>query len=186
MKLYGSSTSPYVRHCRVVLAQFDVDYEFVETDPKASAEISPAKKVPYFEDDGLILTDSLSIVNHIRTANGHQLFESTEDAELYAKATTMLDTNFLIRTFQMMNVSSETFPYRARHEARSASMLQALEQSPLPASAPLTTGALKLACFLSWSNYRDMVDFSDCRNLTAFLEQANQWQLFADTAPVAE
>ena len=32
MKLFGSYTSPYVRHCRIVLAQNGQDCEFVETD----------------------------------------------------------------------------------------------------------------------------------------------------------
>ena len=32
MKLYGSYTSPFVRHCRVALEETGEQYQFVETD----------------------------------------------------------------------------------------------------------------------------------------------------------
>lgn len=47
MELYGSYTSPFVRHCRIALLQTQQDCQFIETDAQQSATLSPTKKVPY-------------------------------------------------------------------------------------------------------------------------------------------
>ena len=47
MKLFGSYTSPFVRHCRIVLAQHQQSYEFIPTDYAQSAQQTPTKRVPY-------------------------------------------------------------------------------------------------------------------------------------------
>ena len=62
MELFGSFTSPYVRHCRVVLAHTGLDCEFVETDYDQSAARSPTRRVPFLRDGDRMLTDSASIL----------------------------------------------------------------------------------------------------------------------------
>lgn len=57
MKLFGSYTSPFVRHCRIVLALNEQKFELVPTDYAQSAQNSPAKRVPYFTHNGLKLHD---------------------------------------------------------------------------------------------------------------------------------
>ena len=80
MKLYGSVTSPYVRHVRVALAQSGFDYTFVEADYAMSAERSPTAKVPFFEDGDLTLTDSTSILKHVREKSGMEFLEDSRTA----------------------------------------------------------------------------------------------------------
>ena len=67
MKLYGSYTSPYVRHCRIVIEQLGLACDFVEADYTLSAKKSPSMKVPFLQDGDLQLTDSTSILFHFYT-----------------------------------------------------------------------------------------------------------------------
>ena len=60
MQLYGSYTSPFVRHCRIALAQAGISFDLVETDGAQSARLSPTSKVPFLKGDGISLTDSTS------------------------------------------------------------------------------------------------------------------------------
>ena len=70
MKLYGSLTSPYVRHARIAIAQSGFQCEFEEADYARSAELSPTARVPFFEDGDLMLTDSSSILKYVREKAG--------------------------------------------------------------------------------------------------------------------
>ena len=69
MKLYGSTTSPYVRRIRVVLAQ--TEHEFIDLqifsgeDRELLASRNPALKVPCLEDDGRMIFDSRVIYSYL-------------------------------------------------------------------------------------------------------------------------
>jgi len=70
MKLLGSTTSPYARKVRIVLAEKKIDYEFVIESPWASdtrvPEFNPLGKIPVLLlDDGSALYDSRVIVEYL-------------------------------------------------------------------------------------------------------------------------
>ena len=71
MKLYGSTTSPYVRRIRLWLN--DTDYEFVNMDIFAGPgrallkEKNPALKVPALEDGEQMVFDSREIFRYLQT-----------------------------------------------------------------------------------------------------------------------
>lgn len=48
MELFGSYTSPFVRHCRIALLETKTKFSFTETDFETSAKLSPAKRFPFF------------------------------------------------------------------------------------------------------------------------------------------
>ena len=51
MKLFGSFTSPYVRHCRIALMQSGLDWEMAELDIHTSNDPgTPTLRVPFLED----------------------------------------------------------------------------------------------------------------------------------------
>ncbi|RZA06776.1 MAG: hypothetical protein EOO68_04495 [Moraxellaceae bacterium] len=70
MKLYGSYTSPFVRHCRIAILETHGECEFIETDQAVSAAKSPTKRVPFFEDGEIFLTDSNAILKYLREKSG--------------------------------------------------------------------------------------------------------------------
>ena len=69
MKLYGSTTSPYVRRTRIVL--FNTSHEFIDLqifsndDRALLAARNPTMKVPCLEDDGRMIFDSRIIFNYL-------------------------------------------------------------------------------------------------------------------------
>ena len=72
MKLIGSTTSPYVRKVRVVMAEKKLDYEFVDEDvwsPESTiAQSNPLGKVPCLVmEGGEALFDSRVIVEYLDT-----------------------------------------------------------------------------------------------------------------------
>jgi glutathione S-transferase len=72
MKLIGSTTSPYVRKVRVVMAEKRIDYQFVLEDPWSAqtrvGDANPLGKVPtlVMEDGGAVF-DSRVIVEYLDT-----------------------------------------------------------------------------------------------------------------------
>ena len=69
MKLYGSTTSPFVRRIRIVLAS--IDHEFLNlqifsgADRELLASRNPTLKVPCLEDGSEIIFDSRIIYNYL-------------------------------------------------------------------------------------------------------------------------
>lgn len=74
LTLVSSSTSPYARKVRIVLAEKKIEYQLVEESPWTPATTVPAKnplgKVPVLVlDDGVCLYDSRVIVEYLDTVS---------------------------------------------------------------------------------------------------------------------
>jgi glutathione S-transferase len=70
MKLYGSLTSPYVRKCRILIKEKNLECEFVAAGPSDPGspvpQLNPLGKVPVLElDTGETLFDSPVIVEYL-------------------------------------------------------------------------------------------------------------------------
>jgi glutathione S-transferase len=69
MKLYGSTTSPYVRRSRIVLSSTPhefIDLQIFSSEDRALlASRNPTMKVPCLEDDGRMIFDSRIIFNYL-------------------------------------------------------------------------------------------------------------------------
>ena len=91
MKLYGVRTSPYVRHARVALAESGLSWQFEQVTPE-TIDMSPTLRVPFLVDGNLTLTDSAVIVRYAREQSGQAFLPSVGDHELFALATSVLDT----------------------------------------------------------------------------------------------
>lgn len=74
MKLYGTTTSPFVRRVRVVAAEVGAPYELVNTAPDegqaALKAVSPIWKVPVAELGERIIYDSRVIIDWLTTFRG--------------------------------------------------------------------------------------------------------------------
>jgi glutathione S-transferase len=112
MKLIGSTSSPYVRKVRVVMAEKKLDYQFIEEDVWAAqttiAQSNPLGKVPcLIMEGGEALFDSRVIVEYVDTLSPvGKLITGTgrERAEVKtweALADGLLDASILARLEQM-------------------------------------------------------------------------------------
>lgn len=188
MKLHGSYTSPYVRHCRIALAETGLDFEFVETDYAQSARLSPTRRVPFLHDGDLMLTDSTSILKYIRESGGQPFFPDVRDYDLFALANTALDSSVNLFLLEKDGVTPEHSNYLQRQADRVADALAALESrvGDRPGNADsFTDGELRLGCFLSWGEFRQRLTPDDHPGLARFLNGLNDYRPFAATHPTA-
>ena len=183
MKLFGSYTSPFVRHCRVALAQSGMDFEFVEVDYQTSAENSPTSKVPYFIDGDVTLTDSTSITKYIREKSGQGYLVDIQDHETFAMASTLLDTSINLFLLENNGVDASQVAYLKRHQDRVESGLDELNARIQPENGISTDGALRVACYIDWALFRKRINIDGRDNLQKLIEAANQVEAFAETAP---
>jgi len=91
IKLCGVRTSPYVRHARVALAESGLSRQFEQVTPD-TINLSPTLRVPFLIDGDLTLIDSAVIVRCAREQSGQAFLPSVGDHELFALATSVLDT----------------------------------------------------------------------------------------------
>ncbi|PKF63674.1 glutathione S-transferase [Psychromonas sp. psych-6C06] len=184
MKIYGSFTSPFVRHCRIALLETELSCEFIETDATQSATISPTKKVPLLVDGDLTLTDSSSILRYLREKSGTGFMADIVDFELFNMTNTVMDASvniFFLEKFD--NITAEQSQYLSRQKARVLSGLEALNEAPINAQLPLSDGLIRLACFLDWGIYRERINLKALTNLTRLLDVARTDKNFIKTAP---
>jgi glutathione S-transferase len=187
MELYGSYTSPFVRHCRIALLQTKLKCKFVETDATQSAALSPTKKVPLLVDSELTLTDSTSILTHIYELVGEYFLTDVEDLELYHMSNTMLDTCvnlFMLAKFD--GITPEKSVYLTRQQQRVDSGLAAINDKSFSEALPLTDGEMRLACFLSWATFRNILSLDKYEQLQTLLTLAETDANFKLTAPPEE
>ncbi len=195
IKLYGVRTSPYVRHARVALADSGLSWQFEHVTPD-TITLSPTLRVPFLVDGDLTLTDSAVIVRYAREQSGQTFLPSVGDHELFALATSVLDTAvnlYLLNigdSAALAEVATGTSAigfnprtYYERQQERIVTGMKGLDQFELNASEPFSDGHIRLACLLDWAGYRETIDLSGLSNLSALLTRIREWPTFAETAP---
>ena len=194
MKLYGSYTSPFVRHCRIALlegqAKGTLACEFIETDIVASGKLSPTKKVPFLQDvnngKDIELTDSASILMYLREQSGKTFFNDATDFNVFCNVNTVLDASVNLFFLELKdNILPTEGSYLERHQERVLSALSYFNESEYSNQAPFTDGELRLACFLDWGLFRNRINIDGLDNLQTLLKAARSYDIFAQTAPPA-
>ncbi len=186
MILFGSYTSPYVRHCRIELESAGYTYELVETDYAASDQNSPSKRVPFLQDGDIKLTDSSSILLHLKQKQGQPGFVDVQDFELYALANTTLDTeiNLFLLLKETTAFSENDYVNRQRARVQSGlAHLNTIMESTEHVGHDYTDGQIRLACLLDWGVFRLRFSLDDYAALQSFLWSIQTWDLFASTSP---
>jgi glutathione S-transferase len=186
MELFGSYTSPYVRHCRIVLMQLGQAFTFVETSNEMSAKGSPTQRVPYLRDGDRLLTDSCSILQYARRKAGQPFLADIDDAERFHLANTCLEATVNIFQLEKDGITRAQSAYLRRQAHRTESVLAKLNGDKLEIDGAATTDSvLRLACFFGWALFRKRIDLAPYPNLIAFFEGAKRIPHFAETAPPA-
>jgi len=157
IQLFGSYTSPYVRHCRVALAQQGIEFEFVEIDYAASAAASPTRRVPFLSGAETPLTDSSSILRWTREQGGDHFLPELAAYDRYLMVDTALDSTVNLFLLERDGLTPEQVPYLARQRDRIGSSLVELNRR-FERVDPSGDDGLRLACFLSWARFRERID----------------------------
>jgi glutathione S-transferase len=183
MKLYGSYTSPFVRHVRIVFLETGLDYDFIETDQAGSTAHSPTQRVPFLQDDDFFLTDSASIVKYLRERAGQTFCKNAKELDEFCLVNTLMDATVNLFFIKRDGVDISGIPYLQRQAARIQSTLKELNQLSLPDSAPYTDAQIRLACFIGWAKLRKQIDFAEYPVLEQFYSKANLHPHFQATQP---
>ncbi len=203
MKLLGSTSSPYVRKVRVVMAEKKLDYAFVTEDVWAAdttiAESNPLGKVPCLIMEGAeALFDSRVIVEYLDTLSPvGKLIPSVgrERAEIKtweALADGLMDAAILARleatwTGRTKAQRSQAWIDRQMRKVTDAvkAMDRGLGEKPFCGGIHLSLADIAVGCALGYLDFRfQQIDWrADHPNLAKLMEKLAQRPSFADTIP---
>jgi glutathione S-transferase len=206
MKLIGSTTSPYARKVRIVLAEKKLDYQFVLEDVWASDAIlkmNPLGKVPCLVMEGQdsitgAMFDSRVIAEYLDTLSpvGRLIPDKgRERAEVRtweALADGVLDAAILVRlerTWAGRTVEQRSQAWVDRQltkvESGLVAIAQGLGDKPWCASTHFTLADIAVGCCLGWLAFRfPELGWQEAHpNLARYYEKLMQRPSFADSAP---
>lgn len=203
MKLIGSTTSPYVRKVRVVMAEKKLDYGFVQENVWAKSTTigasNPLGKVPcLLMEGGDRLFDSRVIVEYLDTLSPvGKLIPATGRGRAEVKtwealADGMLDAAILVRLEQTFEgrQESQRSPAWIDHQmgkvqASLHAMSTGLADKPYCSSIYLSLSDIAVGCALGWLEFRfpEITWRADHPNLGRLLNKLSQRPSFADTKP---
>ena len=203
MKLIGSTSSPYVRKVRVVMAEKKLDYQFVSENVWAAqtsiGESNPLGKVPCLVMEGAeALFDSRVIVEYLDTLSPvGKLIPSLgrERAEVKtweALADGVLDCLILARLEATWDGRSKTQRSQAwidrqlgKVDACLKAMSKGLGDKPYCAGIHLSLADIAVGCALGYLDFRfpQIAWRSEWPNLTRLQEKLSLRPSFSDTVP---
>ncbi len=196
MRLFGTTTSPYVRRVRVTAAEAGVTLDLVNTatdDGQAALRaVSPIWKVPVAEVDGHVLFDSRTIIDYLTTTRGWGRLAPPRDRWLAANHLNAVDgaldsaiTMFYLRR-EGIDVSG--VPFGPRQHDRITAIFDWLdaEQRAGRFGAELGVAELSLACALDWMVFRDAYPVASLGGrLDGLRARLDAWASVAQTRPHA-
>jgi len=203
MKLIGSTSSPYVRKVRVVMAEKKLDYQFIEEDVWSAdttiMQSNPLGKVPCLVmEGGEALFDSRVIVEYLDTlspvgklipAVGREraevkTWEALADGVLDALVLARLEANWSGRAKGERSQAWITRQTDKTHASLKA-MSQGLGDKPFCAGIYLSLADIAVGCALGYLDFRfPEIDWRrNHPNLAKLQEKLMQRSSFAESVP---
>ena len=203
MKLIGSTTSPYVRKVRIVMAEKKLDFQFVEEDVwSAQTHISdsnPLGKVPCLVMEGgeavfdsrviVEYLDTLSPVGKLIPSSGRErvevkTWEALADGVMEAAVLARLEAVWPGRAAGERSAAWIERQMGKIHQSLRA-MSHGLGDKPYCHGVHLTLADLAVGCALGYLDYRfpDLDWRSPHPNLTRLHDKLSQRASFSDTLP---
>ncbi len=203
MKLLGSTSSPYVRKVRVVMAEKKLDFDFVIEDVWSAnttiSEANPLGKVPCLIMEGAeALFDSRVIVEYLDTLSPVGKLippvgrERAEIKTWEALADGLLDASILARLEATWNGRTKTQRSQvwidrqlAKVNATVRAMSNGLGEKPFCGGIHFSLADIAVGCALGYLDFRfPQIDWrSDYPNLVRLHDKLMQRPSFADTVP---
>lgn len=203
LKLIGTTTSPYVRKVRVVLAEKKLDYQFVQDNAWEATtqvpQVNPLGQVPALVLDGKeALFDSRVIVEYLDTLSPVGKLippsgrERAEAKTWEALADGLLDAAVLVRlerTWAGRSEAQRCEPWMARQLDKVTRSLDAMEQrlggTPYCMNNHLGLADIAVGVALGWLDFRfSELDWRAHRpHLQALYDKLAARPSFADTVP---
>ncbi len=166
MKLYGTTTSPFVRRVRVVAAEVGAPFELVNTAPAegqaALRAVSPIWKVPVAELGERIIYDSRVIIDWLTTFRGwgdlQPPRDKWRDANLLNAIDGALESGIHLFYLRREGVDAMALPYGKHEVARMETVFTWLggELGKDGFGDGLGLPEVSLLCCLDWLDFREV------------------------------
>ncbi|NMH59760.1 glutathione S-transferase family protein [Alteromonas ponticola] len=176
MKIFGSTTSPYVRRLRILMAQTPhefVNLEIFQNDDRATlAAHNPTLKIPFMEDDGGIIFDSRVIYRYLAEKFNYAPLNWEQENQL-----TLIDSandslvQLLLLKRSEFDISEDKLYYRLQKERAQATLQELDKQVGLNGFEGWDYPAICLFTLIDWIEFREMHNLKAFDHLKAFRER---------------
>jgi glutathione S-transferase len=173
MKLYGSTSSPFVRRLRLFLAGHSYDFVtlniFEAKDRDLLTRLNPTHKIPMLQDDQQVVFDSGVIYRYLSAKLKIKPLDWTQENTL----TTINAANdslveLLLCKRSGFNVEEDKLFFKLQRD-RVAATLQVLNDKVRAGEFQQWNYlSISLYCLVDWVLFRELVDMSKYPSLTAF------------------
>ncbi len=175
MRLLGSSTSPYVRRTRLLLA--DTDHEFIDLDiyGRDREELrrnNPALKIPVLQDGEQEIFDSRVIFRYLAPKLGHPTLNWDQENVL-----TLIDAAndsyviLLLSKRSGIDTDQDLLFYNLQRERVERTMKELALRVEQNAFAEWDYPAICLFCLVDWVDFRQLSDFRGVEALLDFRDR---------------
>ena len=197
MKLYGTTTSPFVRRVRVVAEEIGEPVERIDTAPDAGQaqlrEVSPIRKVPVAIVDGRTIFDSRVIIDYLTTTRGWGPIAPPHDRwreqNLLNAIDAALDAVISLFYLRRDGVAVDGTPFATRQLERADAIFTWLGTQLAPDrrgfGAGLGLPEITLVCALDWMDFRQSYDTKRAAGLARVRETWSTRPSMAATRPHA-
>ncbi|MBI2377823.1 MAG: glutathione S-transferase family protein [Deltaproteobacteria bacterium] len=197
MKLYGTSTSPYVRRVRVVAGLVGAQLELVNTATEAGQNelrtLTPIWKVPVLDANERVIFDSHVICDFLvrRFGNRNLRTDSGEARWREQNLLTVIDgaQDSAVNVYYLRDVDPSSTSYLQKQRDRVESAMNWLDKQLvgiwLSETPRLGLTEIALYSMIDWMRFRGAYDVTRHPMLTKFAAAHAAFEGFATTAPVA-
>lgn len=177
LKLYGSTTSPYVRRLRIWLA--NTEHQFVnlqifeEMDRQALAAKNPTMKIPMLEDGagdhGQIIFDSRVIYRYLTSKNADPAltWEQENHLTLIDSANDSLVQMFILSKSDVQADEEKLF-FKLQKERVNSILVKLNELVGTKQFASWHYPSVCLYCLIDWIEFRQLHNMQGLNHLLAF------------------
>ncbi|MBL0212419.1 MAG: glutathione S-transferase family protein [Myxococcales bacterium] len=162
MKLYGTTTSPFVRRVRIVAQEVGVTVARIDTATEAGQaelrEVTPIRRVPIAVIDGRTLFDSRAIIDWLTTTRGYGEIAPPRDrwreGNLLNAIDAALDSVIQLFYLRRDGVAIDGTPFATRQLERADAIFAWLGAQP-GLGMQFGLAELSLICALDWMDFRN-------------------------------
>lgn len=187
MKLIGSTTSPYVRRIRLLLA--DRPYEFVNLDiyGEGRDELrrnNPALKIPVLIDGAQEVYDSRAIARYLSAKLDTAPLSWGQENQL-----TLIDAandscvTLLLSKRSGLDIEQDAMFYNLQRERITATVRALGDMVDAGEFARWDYPAICLYSMVDWLDFRGLVDFDGVESLLSFRDHNKSQPMVANTDP---
>lgn len=187
MRLLGSTTSPFVRRTRLLLA--DRDYEFVNLDIYGNdrdrlRERNPALKIPVLEDGDQTIFDSRAIFRYLagKFERAPLTWDQENQLTLIDAATDSLVSLFLSQR-SGLDINADLLFFNLQRERVAMTLHELALRVEQGGFRDWNYPSICLYCLVDWMEFRQLSDFKGLEALLDFRDRNREQAFVNETDP---